>query len=133
MITLRVTYLFDSPSVAPIERRGTNEQTFRAAIEAASGITKDVLTAVYRELVLANYATFDGHRGLSAEEELNRAYPDPGTLPEFVRTSDRFNAAGMIWHNIQQHGDGGPGYKFLPAVLAALVEGGALEAPRIPQ
>jgi hypothetical protein len=132
MITINVTYRFDSPSFSPIERGDTNEETFRAAIEANSGSTKDVLAAIYRELVLGNYATFDEQSGYSAEEELNRAYPDSGVLPGFVRTSGRFNAAGMIWHNIEQHRDSSPGYRLLPSMLAALVEGGALEPPRIP-
>jgi hypothetical protein len=141
MISLPVSYIlngqaiqeresFDVPPLPPIESRGTNETTLRTAIDSSLPDYKDVLQALYRELVLANYAEFDGKRGSSAEPELSRTYPDTGALPHFIRTSGRVNAAGMILYNLQLQHHVGSGYELLPALLAALVEGDALDAPR---
>lgn len=143
MISLPVSYIvddrliqrsidFDVQPLEPIESRGTNEATFQSAIKKSSGNKKKVLQALYRELVLANYAELQGKRGSLAKPLLNQFYPDTGVLPGFIRTSGRFNAAGMVLHNLDP---GMPhrrelGYRLLPALLDALVRGGGLERPQ---
>jgi hypothetical protein len=141
MITIPVVYIvgsqtfdrletFDAPLIRSIEKRGTNESTFRSAINDAAVPRRSVLEAVYRELVLANYARFNGKSGTSAEPALSRAYPDSAALPGFIRTSGRFNAAGMILYNLKVHGSAGEDYRLLASILAALIEGKALQPPR---
>jgi hypothetical protein len=140
VITIPVTYILGGQEIAeaesftvdairPIAFRGSNEATLRQALADAPTAMQPVITDLYRELVLANFAKFDGKGGAGAEPELSAAFPDRGTLPGFVRKSGRFNATGMILHNARVHLDAGKGYDVLPAVLSALVEGG-LPQPR---
>jgi hypothetical protein len=135
VITIPVTYVvggsevdstesFAVPQIPAIASGRTNEATFRQAIDTAPLERRQTISDLYRELVLANFATFDGKGGASADPELSRAFPDAGTLPDFVRKSGRFNAAGMILHNAQIHAHDDNGYAVLPAILSALVEGG---------
>jgi hypothetical protein len=142
VITIAVTYRlgdqdieraesFDVPDVPVIHSRGSNEATLQAATATASGELRDVLNDLYRELVLANLAKYEGKGGASADPALSAAYPDAETLPGFIRKSGRFNAAGMIFHNVQAHARSGGGYRLLAPVLAALIAGG-LSRPRCP-
>jgi len=140
MIRIPVTYrfpdrdivedaLFDAPAIPAIPARGSNEATLRAAIASAPAGYRSTLVDLYRELVLANFAAYEGKKGSTAEPELSVAYPSAGTLPGFTRKSGRFNAAGMILYNAQTHLHTARGFELLGPLLAALIKGG-LTQPR---
>jgi hypothetical protein len=135
MITIPVTYVLGQSSAVEMESfeatplpmialRDSNEATLRGALSAVPPEARQVVSDLYRELVLANFAKCSGKGGASAEPELSRVFPDGGTLPGFVRKSGRFNASGMILHNARIYRSTGKGYAILPAVLSALIEGG---------
>jgi hypothetical protein len=72
------------------------EQIIRSSIESLTGTHRDVLSDLYRHLVLSNYTPLDGKRGKSAAVGLDEKYPSHGTLPKLKQKSGGFNTLGAI-------------------------------------
>ena len=59
------------------------EEFFRQKINGASGFKRKVLIDLFRQIVLSNYSILNGKKGKVAKAELDKIYPQQGTLPDF--------------------------------------------------
>jgi hypothetical protein len=115
-----------------IERAASREATLRQTIKHASGLPRQVLSDVYRQLVLGNFARLEGKAGHAALATLDKRYPDQATLPDFQVKSGVYNGAGTILFNLlQQPEPEATGYRILAGILKRLVDAAVLDEPHL--
>jgi hypothetical protein len=86
----------------PLAKGNETEEVLRASMGALTGIHQQVMSDLYRHLVITNFTglTVSGinksKRGGSASADLDRIYPDHHTLPKLKGKSHGFNTSGAI-------------------------------------
>jgi len=114
-----------------VARGPGKEEILRRAIDQLDGLQRDVMSDMYRQLVWGNFLYMDGKRGKKALPDLDREYPDRGTLPGFRRRSTD-NAPGMIVYNLLLQGDEpAAGYRVLANILVAMLKAGVWDRPKL--
>jgi 5-methylcytosine-specific restriction endonuclease McrA len=111
---------------------GFREQTFRQSINALSGIQKRVMTDLYRNMVRGNFTRYNGKGGKAAALQMEKEYPDQGTLMGWEHLSDNFNGTGAIIYYLVRHGDSDKvEHQVLVGILLALLNKGIGDTPRL--
>ncbi len=126
-VVLRVA---DLPPLAGLTSEGLEGQLREAIAQLeGSGLRHQVAVDLYRNLVLGNFARFDGVAGKAARQRLDEAYPDQGALPGFA-IQGRPNASGMILNNLREHEQGDDaGYAVLGWLFEQLLAQRILSTP----
>lgn len=121
---IRTLHISDPPfSLA----KGTKPETvFRNSIEIWTGFHKDVMSDLYRHLVLSNSTRLDGKGGATARSNLDAKYPDRQTLPKLKRETGNVNTLGAIISILleprEMHGEAyADAFSIVGGILASLL------------
>ena len=120
----------DPVPLATLEGTET-ENVIRRTIATLTGIEQQVMSDLYRHLVLSNFTVLDGKGGRSAASDLDKKYPDHQTLPERKQKSGRVNTSGVIVSILLEGGEAHKkdAFSILGGILISLLRAGVLETP----
>lgn len=103
------------------KNQSPREKIFRDAVQQANGTEQEVLSDLYRHLVIAHYTPYTHHDGYRFEGQkaipyLDRVYPNHGHLDRFRRSGD-LNIVALLIANLARFRKMDPGFQQLEQIL----------------